>query len=130
MPITVIVPRQGSQVAAAAAPAPAAADEAAVLAPTTTTPSNAPAAKRYHTILRDFMAYINHTESYPCQPYTEGHTFTDTELSAVTPEHVIRYFAYKLYGDGGVSASDKPLTGSHHTLGKSYIMVLFHHIYV
>ncbi|KAL7430332.1 hypothetical protein ACHAXM_002140 [Skeletonema potamos] len=115
MPITVIVPRQGSQVAAAAAPAPAP-DEAAVLAPTTTTPSNASAAKRYHTILRDFMAYINHTESYPCQPYTEGHTFTDTELSAVTPEHVIRYFAYKLYGDGGVSASDKPLTGSHHTL--------------
>ena len=36
----------------------------------------------------------------------------------ITPDEIIRYFKFKLYGDGDVDISDKPLTGSHHTLGK------------
>ena len=72
------------------------------------------AAKRYQTILREFMAYTNETGHYPV-----GHVFTDTELSNITPDEIIRYMKFKLYGDGDVDISDKPLTGSHHTLGKS-----------
>lgn len=60
------------------------------------------------------MAYTNETGHYPV-----GHVFTDTELSNITPDEIIRYFKFKLYGDGDVDISDKPLTGSHHTLGKS-----------
>ena len=71
------------------------------------------AAKRYHSILRDFMAYTNEAGHYP-----ERHMFTNAELSEITPDQIIRYFKYKLYGDGDVDVSDKPLSGSHHTLGK------------
>ena len=71
------------------------------------------AAKRYHSILRDFMAYTNQVELY-----SDRHMFTNEELSAITPDQIIRYFKYKLYGDGDVNVSDKPLSGSHHTLGK------------
>ena len=70
-------------------------------------------AKRYQSILRDFMAYTQESG-----PYLEGHEFTDTELSGITPEEIIRYFKFKLYGDGDVDVSDTPLSGSHHTLGK------------
>jgi len=69
------------------------------------------AKKRYHSILRDFMAYTNEVEVYP-----DRHMFTNEELSAITPGQIIRYFKYKLYGDGDVNVSDKPLSGSHHTL--------------
>lgn len=71
------------------------------------------AAKRYHSILRDFMAYTNQVELY-----SDRHMFTNEELSEITPDQIIRYFKYKLYGDGDVNVSDKPLSGSHHTLGK------------
>jgi hypothetical protein len=93
-----IVPKQqGDQAAAAAA-----------------TAASDPVTKRYHAILRDFMAYTNQTGLYP-----EGHVFTDTELSEITPEQIIRYFTFKLYGDGDAKKpSVKPRSGSHHTLGK------------
>mmetsp|Transcript_7244 Transcript_7244/g.10712 ORF Transcript_7244/g.10712 Transcript_7244/m.10712 type:complete len:114 (-) Transcript_7244:1088-1429(-) len=70
-----------------------------------------PAAKRYHTILRDFMAYT-HQAGF----YNEGHAFSSTELALITPEQIIRYFKFKLYGDGDVDVSGQPLSGSHHTL--------------
>eukprot|EP00574_Skeletonema_japonicum_P005526 CAMPEP_0201727806 /NCGR_PEP_ID=MMETSP0593-20130828/13740_1 /ASSEMBLY_ACC=CAM_ASM_000672 /TAXON_ID=267983 /ORGANISM="Skeletonema japonicum, Strain CCMP2506" /LENGTH=619 /DNA_ID=CAMNT_0048219735 /DNA_START=67 /DNA_END=1926 /DNA_ORIENTATION=+ len=70
-----------------------------------------PVAKRYNTILRDFMAYQNQSTMYP-----EGHTFTEGELLEITPDHIIRYFTMKLYGDGDVIPSGKPIKGSHHTL--------------
>lgn len=74
-------------------------------------PTSGAAAKRYQSILRDFMAYTQESG-----PYLEGHEFTDTELSGITPEEIIRFFKFKLYGDGDVNVSDKPLSGSHHTL--------------
>lgn len=74
-----------------------------------------PVSKRYNTILRDFMAYQNQSHIYP-----EGHTFTEEELLEITPDHIIRYFTMKLYGDGDVIPSGKPIKGSHHTLGKSH----------
>ena len=52
--------------------------------------------------------------------YQEGHTFADAELLEITPDHIIRYFTMKLYGDGDVVPQGKPLKGSHHTLGKSH----------
>lgn len=64
------------------------------------------------------MAYKNQAPFYP-----EGHTFTEEELLEITPDHVIRYFTMKLYGDvvpEGSIPEDKPIRGSHHTLGKSH----------
>ena len=61
------------------------------------------------------MAYHNGTTMYP-----EDHTFTEEELLEITPDHIIRFFTMKLYGDGDATPSEKPKKGSHHTLGKSH----------
>ncbi len=68
------------------------------------------------------MAYTNQVELY-----SDRHMFTNEELSAITPDQIIRYFKYKLYGDGDVNVSDKPLSGSHHTLGKKPILLIALH---
>lgn len=68
-----------------------------------------PAAKRYESVMRDFMSYIGETTEF----YPEGHTFTDTELSEVTPDNIVRYFTFKLYGDGDVNPSESKLFYSH-----------------
>ena len=108
MPI--IIPKQKEGDAAS----PASTDESkaiAAAAAAATKPSPVP--KRYNTILRDFMAYHHQTTMYQ-----EGHTFADAELLEITPDHIIRYFTMKLYGDGDVIPAGKPIKGSHHTLGK------------
>lgn len=103
-----IVPKQTVADAAAATTDDGSTTAEVAVAPTTPNP----ASKRYHSILRDFMGYTN-SESYP-----EGHTFTDTELSELSPDNIIRFFTFKLYGDGDVNPSEKLLSGSHHTIGK------------
>ncbi|KAK1740746.1 hypothetical protein QTG54_008841 [Skeletonema marinoi] len=104
MPI--IIPKQKEGDAAS----PASTDESkAIAAAAAAKPSPVP--KRYNTILRDFMAYHHQTTMYQ-----EGHTFADAELLEITPDHIIRYFTMKLYGDGDVVPQGKPLKGSHHTL--------------
>ena len=105
--------------------AAAAADGGAEAPKTSPAKSPNPAAKRYHTILRDFMAYTNQAV------YSESHTFSDEELLKITPDHLIRYFSFKLYGDEYTTNPDpntteKPRNGSHHTLGKyKYRKVIF-----
>ena len=76
----------------------------------------AAAVRRYGQIMRDFMAYtfrdgMKYVEA-------EDHVFTDEELGAVLPEHIVRFFKYKLYGDGDIDETKKSVKGSHHTIGK------------
>eukprot|EP00986_Skeletonema_menzelii_P004596 scaffold1572_cov141-Skeletonema_menzelii.AAC.11 len=110
MPIIVPKQKEGGDQAAA----PTNKDQAAAPTGESKKQPLTPVAKRYSTILRDFMAYQNQSTMYP-----EDHTFTEEELSEVTPDHIIRYFTMKLYGDGDAIPSGKPIKGSHHTLGKS-----------
>ncbi len=100
-----VVPKEGETGAAAAAAASSPAK-----------PLNTSAAKRYGSILRDFMQYTN--QRTMAQPYLESHVFSDEELMKITPDHIIKYFSFKLYGDGDTTNPDKPPNGSHHTLGK------------
>lgn len=93
-----VVPKEGETGAAAAASSPAKPH------------------KRYGSILRDFMSYTN--QRTMAEPYLESHVFSDEELMKITPDHIIKYFSFKLYGDGDTTNPDKPPNGSHHTLGK------------
>lgn len=105
-----VVPKEGETGAAAAA------------ASSPAKPLNTSAnKKRYGSILRDFMQYTN--QRTMAQPYLGSHVFSDEELMKITPDHIIKYFRFRLYGDGDTTNPDKPPNGSHHTLGKYKIIL-------
>ncbi|KAL7543240.1 hypothetical protein ACHAXR_012557 [Thalassiosira sp. AJA248-18] len=68
--------------------------------------------QRYYTVLRDFMAHF-HSKS---EIYPPNHEFTQDELSAVTPQDIIKWMNVKLYNKEDPLEDDRPLNGSHHTL--------------
>lgn len=112
----------GNQGAGAAAAAASIAAAAGAVPPTTgadvetvTSPTlSTSVARRYNTILRDFMSFTFSTEPYPDGQYP------DNELLKVQPEHIIRYFKMKLYGNADAEPTTGPISGSHHTLGESH----------
>ena len=62
--------------------------------------------KKYRVQLNSFMSFRNGGIAYP-----NTHRFTDDELLLITPEEVVRYFAFKVYGTADPTPDMRPTQG-------------------
>ena len=62
--------------------------------------------KKYRVQLNSFMSFRNGGIVYP-----NTHRFTDDELLLITPEEVVRYFAFKVYGTADPTPDMRPTQG-------------------
>ena len=59
---------------------------------------------RYYHYLLEMMTYL-----FPEREYEAGHEFSAEELGVLTPEHVYRWMAHKVYGLEEPGPDDKPI---------------------
>ena len=83
--------------------APGATPAAAAAAARRSRPKKKTKGEKYHDEMRKLMSFLNGGRKY--EP---GHTWTNEELLAITPEDILRYMKIKIYGDEDANPDEDP----------------------